>query len=68
MHGMNLGNWLLLEKWMSNTWFNEACGNESATDQWSFLQSIDDEDKAKEVLQNHYGTWVCINPVLGFSS
>lgn len=56
MHGVNLGNWLILEcvclslcpdyyrlhdstafscrKWMANDWFAEACGNETAEDQW----------------------------------
>ena len=52
IRGVNIGNWLVLEKWMDTTnLFSGAFAN--AVDQWTF----DSTPGALQALQNHWSTW-----------
>ncbi|KAA1073947.1 hypothetical protein PGTUg99_026031 [Puccinia graminis f. sp. tritici] len=46
--GINLGNWLVLERWMVEDWFVEKAGANS-WDEWSF--TIAQGDKAAQTLE-----------------
>ncbi|KAL1306474.1 hypothetical protein AAFC00_005170 [Neodothiora populina] len=49
LRGVNIGNWLILEKWMGSDLFD----NTDATDQYSF----DSTDGAEAKLQEHWSTY-----------
>lgn len=52
LRGVNIGNWLVLEKWMDSTnLFSGPFAN--AIDQWTF----DSTPGAKAALQQHWSTW-----------
>jgi len=51
--GANLGNWLVLERWMDSTIFNQYAPN--AQDEWSFCQQAANPTQA---LQNHWNTFI----------
>lgn len=51
IRGVNIGGWLVLEKWMLPDVFTGAFAN--AVDQWTF----DQIPGAKEALQNHWSTY-----------
>lgn len=51
--GANLGNWLVLERWMDPSFFNQYAP--SAQDEWTFCQKASDPTKA---LQDHWNSWV----------
>lgn len=51
--GANLGNWLVLERWMDHTIFNQYAPN--AQDEWSFCQQASNPAQA---LQNHWNSWI----------
>ncbi|KAI8880614.1 glycoside hydrolase family 5 protein [Backusella circina FSU 941] len=51
--GTNLGNWLILEKWMDSTIFDTYAPN--ATDEWSFCQQASNPEAA---LTNHWNSFV----------
>lgn len=51
--GANLGNWLVLEKWMDSTIFDQNAPN--ANDEWTFCQQASNPAQA---LQNHWNSWV----------
>ncbi|OZJ04779.1 hypothetical protein BZG36_01846 [Bifiguratus adelaidae] len=51
--GANLGNWLVLEKWMDSTIFNQYAPN--AIDEWTFCQQASNPAQA---LQNHWNSWI----------
>ncbi|KKY18799.1 putative glucanbeta-glucosidase [Phaeomoniella chlamydospora] len=52
LRGVNIGNWLILEKWMDETnLFVDAFSD--AVDQWTF----DSIAGAEEALQKHWATW-----------
>ncbi|PLW43559.1 hypothetical protein PCANC_13258 [Puccinia coronata f. sp. avenae] len=53
--GMNLGNWLVLERWMAEDWFVEKAGANS-WDEWSF--TIAQGDNAAKTLQEHWSSWL----------
>ncbi|POW03680.1 hypothetical protein PSHT_11572 [Puccinia striiformis] len=53
--GINLGNWLILERWMVEDWFVEKAGPNS-WDEWSF--TIAQGDNAAKLLDEHWSTWV----------
>ncbi|OAV97192.1 hypothetical protein PTTG_05391 [Puccinia triticina 1-1 BBBD Race 1] len=53
--GINLGNWLILERWMAEDWFVQNAGPNS-WDEWSF--TIAKGDKAAQTLEEHWATWV----------
>ncbi|KAF2722131.1 glycoside hydrolase family 5 protein [Polychaeton citri CBS 116435] len=50
LHGVNLGNWLVLESWMNSTLFEGT----DACDQWTFDSTPDAESK----LQSHWATYI----------
>lgn len=54
--GASLGNWLLLERWISEDWFTGTAGND-AWDEWSFTENLG-QAKAKAALTDHWNTWV----------
>ncbi|KAI9826839.1 MAG: exo-1,3-beta-glucanase [Thelocarpon impressellum] len=49
LRGVNIGGWLVLEKWMSEGLFSGT----GAVDQWTF----DSTGGAQQKLQNHWDTW-----------
>jgi glucan 1,3-beta-glucosidase len=51
--GTNLGNWLVLEKWMDSSIFTQHAPN--AVDEWTFSQQATNPAQA---LQNHWDSWV----------
>lgn len=53
--GVNLGNWLVLERWMEEDWFVEKAGPNS-WDEWTFTlaQGAD----APRTLEEHWSTWI----------
>jgi len=53
--GINLGNWLVLEKWMNQDWWVQL-GVNSSVDEWTFTEALGDQ--AEEVLAEHWNTWV----------
>lgn len=55
MIGLNLGNWLILERWMREDWFVEKAGP-NAWDEWSF--TLAQGANASAVLEEHWSTWV----------
>lgn len=55
MHGVALGNWLLLERWMDEQAFVNMCGN-SSLDEWSCMESLG--DRKVEALQAHWDSWI----------
>ncbi|ORY80463.1 glycoside hydrolase superfamily [Protomyces lactucae-debilis] len=55
--GTNLGNWLVLERWMDPTWFDQASGNVGAVDEWTFCQALGTAGCTSQ-LQQHWASWV----------
>ncbi|KAI8090298.1 glycoside hydrolase superfamily [Gilbertella persicaria] len=51
--GANLGNWLILEKWMGSSIFDKYAPQ--ATDEWTFSQQASNPAQA---LQEHWNSWV----------
>ncbi|KAI9281351.1 glycoside hydrolase superfamily [Umbelopsis sp. AD052] len=51
--GANLGNWLILEKWMDSTIFDKYAPN--ANDEWTFAQQASNPAAA---LQEHWNSWI----------
>lgn len=49
--GVNLGNWLVLEKWMMESMFKDT----DAKDEWTFSATVPD---AKNKLEHHWKTYV----------
>ncbi|KAI9303678.1 glycoside hydrolase superfamily [Cunninghamella echinulata] len=49
--GVNLGNWLVLEKWMMESMFKDT----GAQDEWTFSANVPD---AKNKLEQHWKTYV----------
>ena len=53
--GVNLGNWLVLERWMNPSYYAFYTGiNE--TDEWSFCQSL--QEDCGPVLETHWNEWL----------
>lgn len=51
--GANLGNWLILEKWMDSSIFDKYAPN--AVDEWTFCQQASNPASA---LQDHWNSWI----------
>ncbi|KAI8339305.1 glycoside hydrolase superfamily [Blakeslea trispora] len=51
--GANLGNWLILEKWMDSTVFDRYAPE--ATDEWSFSEQA---SNPAEALKEHWESWI----------
>lgn len=51
LRGVNIGGWLVLEKWMNGDVFSGA--GAGAADQWTF----DSTDGATQALERHWSTW-----------
>lgn len=51
--GANLGNWLVLERWMNPSFFEQHAPN--SFDEWSFSQ---EDTNATETLKQHWRTWI----------
>ncbi|KAI8362661.1 glycoside hydrolase superfamily [Blakeslea trispora] len=51
--GANLGNWLILERWMNPSFFEEHAPH--AKDEWTFCQQASNSSK---LLQDHWNHWV----------
>ncbi|KAJ1656082.1 hypothetical protein IWQ61_004278 [Dispira simplex] len=59
IRGVNLGGWLVLEKWITPSVFN----NVDAEDQWTFCQNLG-ESEARRRLEQHWSTWVTENDII----
>ncbi|PWN32599.1 glycoside hydrolase [Meira miltonrushii] len=57
MVGVSIGNWLVLERWLSEDWFVSEVGNGPIWDEWGFTQTLGN-DKALSALQQHWNTWI----------
>lgn len=55
MIGLNLGNWLILERWMAEDWFVQKAGP-NAWDEWDFTTALG--SNATNVLEEHWSTWI----------
>jgi glucan 1,3-beta-glucosidase len=53
LHGVNLGGWLVLEKWIKPRLF----AGEQAIDEYTLCQALG-KDKAAKLLQQHRETWI----------
>ncbi|MBW0497017.1 hypothetical protein O181_036732 [Austropuccinia psidii MF-1] len=53
--GVNLGNWLVLERWMNEDWFVAQAGPD-AWDEWDFTLALG--ANASPILEEHWGTWI----------
>jgi glucan 1,3-beta-glucosidase len=53
IHGVNLGGWLVLEKWIKPSLF----AGETAGDEYTLCQALGKE-KASKLLQHHRETWI----------
>lgn len=51
--GTNLGNWLVLEKWMDSSIFDKYAPN--AYDEWTFCEQASDPSQA---LTEHWNNWI----------
>lgn len=51
--GTNLGNWLILEKWMDSSIFDKYAKN--AADEWTFCQQA---ANPTEALTEHWNSWI----------
>lgn len=51
LRGVNIGGWLVLEKWMNGDVFSGA--GAGAADQWTF----DSTDGAAQALDRHWSSW-----------
>ncbi|KAI8074760.1 glycoside hydrolase superfamily [Gongronella butleri] len=51
--GANLGNWLILERWMDTSTFD--AGNSDAQDEWTFSSQV---SNAADLLQQHWDSWI----------
>ena len=58
--GVNLGNWLLLEKWMYPSWFEANAPN--ARDEWTFCQSLG-KARCTSVLQQHWASFITLDDI-----
>lgn len=54
--GANLGNWLILERWIDSSIFDTYAPN--ANDEWTFCQQA---PNPAQILQNHWNIWVTEN-------
>ncbi|KAL7310590.1 hypothetical protein PS15m_010073 [Mucor circinelloides] len=54
--GANLGNWLILEKWMDSSIFDKYAPN--ANDEWTFAQQASNPSAA---LTEHWNSWITEN-------
>jgi len=62
LRGVNIGNWLIVEKWMDPTLWSGDFAN--AVDQWTF----DSTPNAAAALQQHWSTWFTASDVKTLSS
>ncbi|ORX63014.1 glycoside hydrolase [Hesseltinella vesiculosa] len=61
--GANLGNWLILERWMGDDVFQEAGSN--AQDEWTFSAKVPD---AAALLQRHWDSWIVESDIATLAS
>ncbi len=61
--GTNLGNWLVLEKWMDSSIFNKYAPN--AVDEWTFCQQAANPTQA---LTEHWNSWITEGDFQGLAS
>ncbi|TFK40345.1 glycoside hydrolase family 5 protein [Crucibulum laeve] len=56
IRGVNLGGWLVLEPWITPSFF-ENTGNDNIVDEFTLGQLMDN-DAALNMLNNHWNTWI----------
>ncbi|OZJ06420.1 hypothetical protein BZG36_00517 [Bifiguratus adelaidae] len=64
VRGVNLGGWLVLEKWITPTLFQQYAPK--AKDEWTFCQQLG--PRALQALQGHWNTWVTEQDIARLSS
>ncbi|CCG80989.1 Probable glucan 1,3-beta-glucosidase A [Taphrina deformans PYCC 5710] len=53
--GVNLGNWLVLERWMDTAYYDDY--SSAGTDEWTFCQTLG-ADRCAEVLAQYWDDWI----------
>ena len=53
--GVNLGHWLILERWMDQSWFDSNAPG--AQDEWTFCAALG-KTACTSVLQKHWSSWI----------
>lgn len=53
--GVNLGNWLIIEKWMDPSWYSSNASD--GGDEWTLCDTLG-SDACASVLQDHWNNWV----------
>ncbi|CAG7823682.1 unnamed protein product, partial [Allacma fusca] len=61
VRGVNLGGWLVLEKWIKPSVFNGLPGN--INDEWSLCQHLGYQ-AAEQRLKSHWDSWVTENDII----
>ncbi|KAK9470621.1 glycoside hydrolase superfamily [Dipodascopsis tothii] len=54
IRGINVGGWLVLEKWLGGDIWNNA--SDSVVDEWTLCESVG-KDECSSLLQTHWETW-----------
>ena len=59
IRGVNLGGWLVLEKWIKPSLFSEwdAFDKKAPKDQWTYCETLG-KTECKKRLEQHWDTWV----------
>ncbi|KAJ1917201.1 hypothetical protein H4219_003331 [Mycoemilia scoparia] len=57
IRGVNLGGWLVLEKWMTPSLFTQFDKSGGAGDEWTFCEKLGKDEAAKQLIA-HYNSWV----------
>lgn len=62
IRGVNLGGWFIVEQWMKPSLFQQAAQyaqpGRTAVDQYTFMTSINNNTIAKQLLTNHWSSWI----------
>jgi glucan 1,3-beta-glucosidase len=57
IRGVNLGGWLVLEPWITPSFFSSYSSAEDIVDEWTLSQKLG-ADGAKTALEKHYATFI----------
>lgn len=63
IRGVNLGNWLLLERWMAHDLFRDGSGSQdfigncAPVDEFGLMKALE-PNAAKRRLEHHWSTWI----------
>lgn len=63
--GVNLGNWLVLERWMYPSWFDAT--SSGAVDEWTFCSQLG-QAACTTALQQHWESWITADDISKMAS